>query len=66
VPLTATLGLSGATLPYAIKLAGLGLKACATDAALLRGINAHRGTLCHRGVAESLNLDWSELAEADL
>ncbi|OPZ60235.1 MAG: Alanine dehydrogenase [Deltaproteobacteria bacterium ADurb.Bin510] len=66
VPLTSTLGLAGATLPYALRLAGQGLKACASDAALGRGVNTHRGALCHRGVAESLGLAWTELAAGTL
>ena len=66
VPLTSTLGLSGATLPYALKLADSGLKACVNDAALFKGVNTYRGQLHHLGVAESLKLDWSPLKSATL
>ncbi len=50
---TATLALTQATLPYAIKLASLGLRrALLEDAGLRAGLQAHAGMVTHAGLAE--------------
>jgi len=52
VPRTSTFALTNVTLPYAIKLANLGVeKAVANDLPLQRGINTHRGFLTNEPVA---------------
>lgn len=50
---TATLALTQATLPYALKLANLGLRrALEEDAGLMQGLQAHGGNVTHAGLAE--------------
>jgi alanine dehydrogenase len=50
---TATLALTQATLPYALKLASLGLRrALEEDAGLMQGLQAHAGRVTHAGLAE--------------
>ena len=50
---TATLALTQATLPYALKLATLGLReALRADAGLLQGLQTHAGKITHAGLAE--------------
>lgn len=57
VPFTSTIALTNATLPYAIKLAGMGWKeACRKDAALRLGLNVISGNVVYKGVAEAFNL----------
>jgi alanine dehydrogenase len=54
---TSTLALSNAALPYAIKLAELGIeRAVERDAALARGVNAYRGQLTQAHAAQALGL----------
>jgi alanine dehydrogenase len=49
---TATLALTQATLPYVLALARDGLApACAADRGLAGGLQVHRGTVCHAGLA---------------
>ena len=50
---TATLALTQATLPYALRLANLGLRrALEEDAGLMEGLQAHAGKVTHAGLAE--------------
>jgi len=50
---TATLALTQATLPYALKLASLGLRrALEEDAGLMQGLQVHAGKLTHAGLAQ--------------
>jgi alanine dehydrogenase len=50
---TSTQALTQATLPYALKLANLGLcRALAEDAGLLQGLQVHAGKVTHAGLAE--------------
>jgi alanine dehydrogenase len=52
---TATLALSNATLPYALRLAGQGLKAAfEADAGLAHGLNLAQGQVTHPAVAQWL------------
>lgn len=52
---TATQALTHATLPYALKLAGLGYReALRQDAGLLNGLNLHLGQVTHPSVAADL------------
>ena len=61
VPRTSTFALTNATLPYALKLAGMGVEAAARqDPALARGINVYKGTLTNRMVAEAQGREWQQ------
>ena len=60
VPHTSTLGLTNATFPYLLRLANLGAEAALkADAGLAEGLNVFKGTLTHRGVAESQGREWT-------
>ena len=61
VPRTSTLALTGATLPYALKIAKLGAEAaCKADKALLRGLNTYKGHLTFKAVADAQNLTYTD------
>lgn len=61
VPRTSTLALTGATLPYALKIANLGAEAaCRADPALMKGLNTYRGYLTFRAVAEAQGLVYTD------
>jgi alanine dehydrogenase len=54
VPRTATFALTNATLPYALKLANLGVeRALEQDESLRRGLNLWHGEIRHAGVTEA-------------
>jgi alanine dehydrogenase len=62
VPRTSTYGLSNATLPYAIKLADLGLKgAVQAEPALVPGVNTYEGKVTYKAVAEAFDLAYTPL-----
>lgn len=64
VPRTSTLALTGATLPYALKLANLGAEAaCMADPALMKGLNTYRGHLTFRAVAEAQGFAYTDPSE---
>ena len=57
VPYTSTIGLTNATLPYALKLADMGWKkACQADHSLKLGLNVINGKVVYKGVADAFNL----------
>jgi alanine dehydrogenase len=59
VPRTSTFALTGATLPYLLKLAGEGIeKAINEDQALLKGLNTYNGNITYKAVADSLNQEY--------
>ncbi len=59
VPITSTLALTNATLPYVLKLANKGYQRALKDSpALLNGLNIIGGTVTHRKVAEAFGLDY--------
>ncbi|HEU0219910.1 MAG TPA: alanine dehydrogenase [Gallionella sp.] len=59
VPLTSTLALTNATLPYVQQLAAKGCKhALRKNTALLNGLNIIDGKVMHRKVAEAFGLDY--------
>lgn len=63
VPRTSTLALTGATLPYALKIANMGAEAaCKADKALLRGLNTYKGYLTCKGVADAQNREYTDPA----
>lgn len=62
VPRTSTFALTNATLPYALKIAKMGLEEAAKkDAALAKGINTYDGRLTNRPVAEALGIKYEVL-----
>ncbi|HEY0743743.1 MAG TPA: alanine dehydrogenase [Chryseosolibacter sp.] len=62
VPYTSTLALTNATLPYAIRLAGMGWKkACAENSDLRLGLNVVQGEVVYKGVADAFNLPYTDV-----
>ena len=62
---TATLALTQATLPYALRLASLGLRrALEEDAGLMAGLQVHAGRVTHPGLAEDTQRTFTPPAEA--
>jgi alanine dehydrogenase len=64
VPRTSSYALNNATLPYGLQLADNGLEALESDAHLRNGLNVHRGEITNLAVAQSLNRDFTEPADA--
>jgi len=61
VPMTSTLALNAATLPFVLKLAQEGYKnALASDANFLAGLNICKGNVTHKAVADDLNYEYVE------
>lgn len=59
VPLTSTLALTNATLPYVLKLANQGYRQALKESpALLKGLNIIGGKITHKKVAEAFGLDY--------
>jgi alanine dehydrogenase len=59
-PRTATVALSNATLPYALKLANMGVEeALKCDKALRKGLNTYQGKITNKPVAEALKLKYT-------
>src|SRR5438128_3700377 len=64
VPVTATKGLTNATLPYAEAIADHGLReAVARDPALARGVNVVDGKITYEAVAEAHGLEYTPLED---
>jgi alanine dehydrogenase len=64
VPYTSTQALTNATLPYCIKLAGLGWKkACNDSLELKKGLNVIQGKVVYKAVADAFNLPYSDVKE---
>ena len=65
VPMTSTLALNSATLPYVLKIAKLGYKdALASDANFLAGLNVCKGNITYKAVAAELGYDYVEASKA--
>lgn len=61
VPLTSTMALTNATLPYAIKLANKGWQQCAQESnGILEGLNIVAGKVTYAGVAEAFGMEYVE------
>lgn len=59
VPRTSTLGLTNATLPYALQLANFGVKeAVLRNDALCKGVNVVNGVVTYEAVANALGYDY--------
>lgn len=64
VPRTSTLAITSATLPYALKLAKLGVvKAVKNDSSLAKGMNTYQGKLTYKAVAEAFSLSYTPLKQ---
>jgi len=64
VPITSTLALTNATLPYVEAIAEHGLaQAVAADPALAQGVNVLDGKVTYQAVAEAHGLDYTPLAD---
>jgi alanine dehydrogenase len=64
VPQTSTWALTNVTIPYALKIADEGLSAAArADAALLLGVNTHRGRVTYEPVARAHGLEHVAAAQ---
>ncbi|MDR1762958.1 MAG: alanine dehydrogenase [Dysgonamonadaceae bacterium] len=62
VPMTSTLALTNATLPYALVLADMGWKAaCEKYADLKSGLNAVNGKITYKAVADTFGYDYTEI-----
>jgi alanine dehydrogenase len=62
VPRTATLALTNATLPYALKIANRGwIQAVREDPALARGVNVVDGMIAYESVAAAHGLPYTPL-----
>jgi len=65
VPITSTLALTNATLPYVEAIANKGLRAAVdADAALAKGVNVIGGKVTYEAVAEAHRLDYTPLEVA--
>lgn len=61
VPMTSTLALTNATLPYALQLANSGwAKACADNKELRKGLNIVKGDIVYKAVANTFGLEYKE------
>lgn len=61
VPMTSTIALTNATLPYVLKLANSGYKAVLDDPALAKGVNIRNGSIVHKVVADALEMEYTPL-----
>lgn len=61
VPMTSTIALTNATLPYAVQLANDGYeKAISTNKELRLGLNVIDGTIVYQGVADAFGMKWED------
>lgn len=62
VPMTSTIALTNATLPFALQLASKGWRtACKENKALQLGLNIVEGKIVYKGVADAFNLPFSAI-----
>ena len=62
---TSTFALNNATLPFAIRIANLGVRnALESDPNLMNGLNVHAGKLTYEAVATAQNRDYTTPADA--
>ena len=65
VPMTSTLALNAATLPFVLKIAQEGYKnALASDANFLAGLNVCQGNITYKAVADDLGLEFIDPSKA--
>lgn len=64
VPRTSTIALTNATLKYGLQIAGKGLEqACKENDVIYSGINTYDGKLTCKNVADSFNVEHTEIKE---
>jgi alanine dehydrogenase len=64
VPLTSTVALTNATLPYAVRIADNGWqKVASEDEGIKAGLNVVAGKVTYQGVAEAFGLDYTPVEE---
>ena len=64
VALSSTIALTSVTYPFGLGIADTGAEQALRDSdSLARGVNIYKGHCTHRGVAESLGLEYTELGE---
>ncbi|CAG35273.1 alanine dehydrogenase [Desulfotalea psychrophila] len=64
VPLTSTMALTNATLPFAVQLANKGWKkACQDNRALALGLNVHEGKLTFKAVCDAFDMPYTPVEE---
>ncbi|MDP4089050.1 MAG: alanine dehydrogenase [Bacillota bacterium] len=64
VPKTSTYALTGSTMPYLLDIANKGaVRAMKEDESLLLGLNAYKGYITYKAVAESLGLEYRSAKE---
>lgn len=64
VPVTSTMALTNATLPYAVQIANKGWKQAAKDNhGVKTGLNIVQGKVTYKGVADAFSLDYTPVAE---
>lgn len=64
VPYTSTLGLTNATLPYAVQLANKGWeKALSENDELLKGLNIIDGKIVYKDVADAFDMDYTPISD---
>lgn len=64
VPLTSTMALTNATLPYAVQIANHGWKQVArNDSGIREGFNVVDGVVCYKGVADAFDMDYVPVDE---
>jgi alanine dehydrogenase len=64
VPMTSTIALTNATLPYAVQLANMGYeKAISQNKELRLGLNVIDGTITYQGVADAFGMKWEDSAK---
>jgi alanine dehydrogenase len=65
VPMTSTIALNNATLPYTIKIANHGFpKVARINEQIAKGVNMVNGKVTYEGVAEAFNLPYTALEDA--
>ena len=65
VPLSSALALNHSVLPYALRLANMGWKAALNnDENFKNGLNVCKGEITHKGVADSLDMDFTNSPRA--
>ena len=64
VPRTSTIALTNATLPFALKIANMGVKAAVeSDPHLREGVNTYDGHITCKPVADSQDRPYTDLAD---
>lgn len=64
VPMTSTMALTNATLPYAVQIANKGWKkACQDNKALALGLNVHEGQLTFKAVCDAFDMPYTPVEE---